>query len=140
MNTDTGLELASEGRSKLTLLGGIITAVIAAAGLIGSGAILMTTITHLLDNSPLYAAKHLVVAVMWVVFFIALLVAGIQLVKSGLSRRLYNLVPGISLYFAGLALMVNGFYFFIHQQFLFAAVAIILGLVLVVAEWGTETI
>jgi len=127
MNTDAELELASEGRSKLTMLGGIIAAVVAAAGLIGSGAILITTLTHFLDNSPLYAAKHLVVAVMWVVFFIALLVAGIQLVKSGLSRRMYNLVPGIS-------------YFFIHQQFLFAAVAIILGLVLVLAEWGTETI
>lgn len=134
------LELASEGRSKLTLLAGIIAAIISAAGLIVGGGVLLTTLTQFLDNSVLYARNDLIMAVMWVVFFLAFLVAGIHLIRSGLSRRLMDIVPGLSLYFAGLALMVNGFYFFAHQQLAYAALAIILGLGLVVSEWGSETI
>jgi len=137
---DNDSELASEGRARLTLVGGVVAAVIAAAGLILSGSTFFITLTWLLDNNVLYSRNDLMMAIMWVVFFIALMVAGCHLIRSGMSRRLMNIVPGVSLYFAGLALIVNAFYFFAHSSLAYAALTGILGLGLVVAEWGSETI
>jgi len=144
MNTETNLnaevELASEGRSRITLLGGVVAAVIAAAGLIASGSALFITLTYFLDDNVLYARNDLIMAIMWVIFFVALMIAGSHLIRSGLSRRLIDIVPGVSLYFAGLALIVNAFYFFVHNSLAFAALAGIIGVGLIVAEWGSETI
>ncbi len=137
---DGETELAAEGRSRITLCGGVVAAVIAAAGLIASGATFFITLTYALDNNVLYARNDLIMAFMWVIFFIALMIAGCHLIRSGMTRRLMNIVPGVSLYFAGLALLVNAFYFFVHSNFAYAALAGIIGLGLIVAEWGSETI
>lgn len=133
------VELASEGRGRLTLLMGVVAAVIAAAGLVAMGGTFFITLTYALDKNVLYARNDLIMAAMWVIFFIALMVAGCHLIRSGMKRRLLNVVPGVSLYFAGLALVVNAFYFFVHSNLVYAALAGIIGVGLIVAEWVSET-
>ena len=139
--TDIGadVELASEGRGRITLLAGVVAAIIAAAGLIAFGSAFFITLTYALDDNVLYARNDLIMSIMWVIFFMALMTAGCHLIRSGMARRLYNIIPGVSLYFAGLALLVNAFYFFVHSNFAYGVLAGIFGIVLIVAEWGSET-
>lgn len=74
------------------------------------------------------------------IFFVSLLLTGLSLMYSGLTRKRYDVVPGLSLYVVGISLSVLGLYAIINSPFvLYGAIALIVGLALVYVEWASET-
>ena len=131
---------AGRGLSTSAIIVGGIFAAIAAAGLIGMGSLFLVVVSQLLDGSRVYSHNFAIYNALWTVFFISLLIAGISLIISGKRRKTHDLVPGISLYLAGASLIVIGFYLFIYDDLLYALIAMVIGLILVVAEWRSHTI
>ncbi|HID80940.1 MAG TPA: hypothetical protein EYH06_14305 [Chromatiales bacterium] len=132
--------LAGKGRSRLVMIIGALFAALAAAGLIGMGSHFLIVITHVLDGSIAYSRNFAIYNALWIIFFISFLIAGISLIISGVRRKLHDLVPGISLYLAGASLIVIGFYLFIYDELIYAAVAMLVGLTLMIVEWFSKTI
>lgn len=129
-----GHGLADKGRSTLTMIVGALFSTIGAAGLVS----MASAFFYLLTNA--YTANDLISAIMWIIFFIAILVAGINLMVSGSRRKLFDLVPGFSLYFAGFSLIVNGFIYLLYANYLAMIPALLIGAALVLAEWRTKVI
>jgi hypothetical protein len=49
-------------------------------------------------------------------------------------------VPGLTLYFLGASLMVNGSLLFMYGHTLYAVVAILIGAIVTFLEWNTEVL
>lgn len=140
-DSGSGAALAPKSRSTLTMIVGALFAAIGAAGLVGMGSVFIYVLTNFLDKSAsLFASNDLISAIMWVVFSISMLVAGINLIVSGSRRKLFDLVPGFSLYFAGFSLIINGFIYLLYGNTMASVPALLIGLFLILAEWRTETI
>jgi len=140
MITTAELTKAGKGRSTLTVIIGALFAVLAAAGLIGMGSHFLIVISNILDGSIAYSKNFAIYNALWIIFFISFLIAGISLIISGARRKLHDLVPGISLYLAGSSLIVIGFYLFIYDELIYAVIAMAVGLILMIAEWFSETV
>ncbi len=132
--TPTGNGLAEKGRSTLTMVVGALFSTIGAAGLV----YMVSAFFYFLTN--IYSTNDLITAIMWIIFFISILVAGINLIVSGSRRKLFDLVPGFSLYFAGFSLIINGFIYLLYGNYLVMIPALLIGVALVMVEWRTEVI
>ncbi len=126
--------LADKGRSTLTMIVGVLFSTLGAVGLV----YMMSAFFYFVTNA--YSSNDLITAIMWVIFFVSILVAGINLIVSGSRRKLFDLVPGFSLYFAGFSLIINGFIYLLYGNYIVMIPALVVGLLLVLAEWRTETI
>ena len=126
--------------SSSATVAGVVFVAIAAAGLIGMGSLFLLVVTQLLDGSRVYSHNFAIYNALWIVFFISLLIAGISLIISGVQKKTHDLVPGVPLYLAGASLVVIGFYLFVYDELLYAIIAMVVGLVLVIAEWRSHTI
>ncbi len=140
MTTTLQPEQAGKGLSTFSILTGILFAVVAAAGLIGVGAHLLIVLTSLLDGSLGYSLNFAIYNALWIIFFLSLLIAGINLIISGARKKRHNLVPGISLYLAGASLIMLSFYLFVYDDLRYAVIALVVGLVLMLVEWFSETV
>lgn len=138
----TSLQEPQAGKllSTIAIIVGAVFAAVAAAGLIGVGSQFLLVITQLLDGSLGFSHNFAIFNALWIVFFISLLIAGISLIISGVRKRTHDLVPGISLYLAGASLLVIGFYLLAYDEMKYAVIAMLVGLVLVIAEWRSHTI
>ena len=97
-------------------------------------------IPKLISGEYSYLFNLVLFQFMWAVFFVSLLVGGIKLIISGLQRRRHDIIPGLTLYFLGSALIVNGFLMLIYGHVLYAGIAILNGFIVVYIEWSTEVV
>jgi hypothetical protein len=127
-------------RSRLIILLGIFAAIIGAAGGLGISPMLAYLIPKLMSGEYFYLFNLVLFQFMWAVFFVSLLVGGIKLIISGLQRKRHDIIPGLTLYFLGSALIVNGFLMLIYGHVLYAGIAILNGFIVVYIEWSTEVV
>ena len=71
----------------------------------------------------------------WMVFFLAMLAAGISLMIAAIRGRSSDIVPGPSIYVMGTTLVIAGMFQLLFGEFERAAVTGLVGMVLMVAEY-----
>lgn len=131
---------AGVARSGFIVLLGIVAAILGAAGTLGISKMLLYLIPKLNDGEYSFLSHLALFQFMWVVFFVSLLIAGVKLVFSGIRRKRHDIVPGLSLYFLGAALIVNGFLMFTYGHVLYASVTVLIGAMVSYLEWSTEVV
>ncbi len=131
----SGLDKSSKGRSLLIF---VIGALVLAAGLIGikpSWTIFNIILSELkLPGSP-YDYASLVYAALWIVATVSTSIAGISLIVSAIRRKQFDLIPGPTLYFLGLALAVIGGFLLTGGLSWQAVMAVSTGIFLIYWEW-----
>lgn len=132
------MTLANKSRY-ITVIGAII-AVLGAAGTLGISAMLAFLLPELADGNLGFFFNQALFQVIWAVFFISLFVAGLSLIVSGVRQKQHDLVPGLTLYFLGAALVVNALMMLTYGHVVYALTAGAIGCIVMYAEWSTEVI
>lgn len=127
-------------RSKLVLLFGLLLAIAGGLGTIALSALLVYTVPRTVSGEWHFFSHQALFQSMWAVFFVSLFMTGVSLVVSGANRKRKDLVPGLTLYFLGAALVVNGLLMLTYGHWIFGAVMIAVGAVAVYLEWSTEVV
>ena len=130
--------LASKTFSLLTMLLGIAFTVCAAVGIFWLSRIIPGLYSSVQSSTYSFMHNSLVFHLVWLIFFISLLIAGVRLIVSALKKRTKDLVPGLSLYFAGASLVIIGLFYLLFQQTSYAIAAILAGCVCIYAEGSAE--
>ncbi len=125
--------------SKITILGAII-AIIGAAGILRISTMLAFLIPQMAEGNYPFFSHQVLFQIMWAVFAISLFITGISLIVSGVKNKRHDLVPGLTLYFLGASLMINGILLLVHGHTAYAAVAILIGAIVTFLEWNTEVL
>ncbi len=76
----------------------------------------------------------------WAIFAASIVGTGFSLLHACLVARRHNLVPGPTLYVAGVSAVAIGFFLVAGGALLPAAAAVAIGAALMAAEYGSETI
>lgn len=124
--------------SGATMLLGILCTSAAAIGIFWLSKILPGLYETIVQDGQTFMKNSVVFHLLWLVFFLSLLVTGIKLVISALSKRTTDLVPGLSLYFVGASLVIIGLFYLVFQQAGSAVVAIIAGSLCIYFEGAAE--
>lgn len=124
--------------SAVTMLIGIVCISTSAVGIFWLSKILPGLYSSVVDNGYSFLKSSMVFHALWLIFFLSLLVAGIKLVISAVSKRTTDLVPGLSLYFVGVSLVIIGLFYIVFQQATYAVIAIIVGIVCIYFEGAAE--
>ena len=127
-------------RSRFIVFIGALAATLGAAGVLAISPMLAYLIPKLTSGEYSYFFNLVLFQMMWAVFFLSLLVAGIKLIISGVQRKRHDIIPGLTLYFLGAALIVNGFLMLTYGHALYAGIAIVVGSVVAYIEWSTEVV
>ena len=135
----TSLTDSSQSRPAITGLGAIL-AIIGAAGVLRISTMLAFLLPNLAEGKLQVFSHQALFQVMWAVFFISLLITGISLIVSGVRGKRRDLVPGLTLYFLGASLMVNGFLLLMYGYPLYGGIAVIIGALAAWIEWSTEVV
>ena len=131
---------ASATRSRLIIVLGAIAAVLGAAGILAISPMLVYLIPKLTSGEYRYLFNLVLFQFMWAVFFISLLIAGIKLIISGVKRKRHDIIPGLTLYFLGAALIVNGLLMLTYGHTLYAGITVLIGVAVAYIEWSTEVV
>ena len=131
---------AGAARSRFIIFIGALTATLGAAGVLAISPMLAYLIPKLTNGEYSYLFNLVLFQLMWAVVFVSLLVAGIKLIISGANRKRHDIIPGLSLYFLGAALMVNGFLMLMYGHAIYAGIAIFVGSIVSYLEWSTEVV
>ena len=134
-HTDTQASILFSG---LTLLVGILCIIAAVIGIFWLSKILPGLYTSVVQDGYAFMKNSVVFHLLWLVFFLSVLVAGIRLIISAVNKRTTDLVPGLSLYFVGASLVVIGLFYVVFQQAAYATVAIIAGILCIYFEGAAE--
>ena len=132
------LDKSSTARSLLVF---IIGALVLAAGVFGLRPswkifnIILSELNTSKSPSP-YNYATMIYSALWLLAAICTAIAGISLIISALRRRQYDLIPGPTLYFLGLALAVIGGFLFIGGLNWQAITAMATGFFLIYWEWA----
>lgn len=129
---------ASKIFSLVTMLLGLAFIIGAALGIYWLSKLIPSLYTNLQSNDYSFMQNSLIFHLVWLFFFISILVAGVRLVVSALKKQTKNLVPGLSLYFAGATLVIIGLFYLLFQQTTYAVIAILTGSLCIYAEGSTE--
>jgi len=124
--------------SGLIFIIGIISTGIAAIGIFWLSKIIPGIYHTLAENGFSFMSNSVIFHLLWVVFFLSLLIAGIKLLISALNKRAKDLVPGVSLYFLGASILIIGLFYLLFGQFMFALISIIAGVLFIYIEGTTE--
>jgi hypothetical protein len=131
---------ASATRSRFIIVLGAIAAVLGAAGILAISPMLVYFIPKLTSGEYRYLFNLVLFQFMWAVFFISLLIAGIKLIISGVKRKRHDIIPGLTLYFLGAALIVNGLLMLAYGHTLYAGITVLIGVAVAYIEWSTEVV
>jgi hypothetical protein len=131
---------ASATRSRFIIVLGAIAAILGAAGILAISPMLAYLIPKLTSGEYHYLFNLVLFQLMWAVFFISLLVAGIKLIISGVKRKRHDIIPGLTLYFLGAALIVNGLLMLTYGHTLYAGITVLIGAAVAYIEWSTEVV
>lgn len=132
--------LAPSTRSKFVLLFGLLLAIAGGMGTIALSSMLVYTVPKVASGELGFFTHQALFQSMWAVFFVSLFITGVSLVVSAASRRRKDLVPGLTLYFLGAALMVNGLLMLTYGHYLFGGIVFGVGALAVYLEWSTEVV
>jgi len=136
-NTDS-TQKASSLFSGLTFIAGIICTGISAIGIFWLSKIIPGIYHTLTENGFSFMSNSILFHIIWGVFFLSLLLAGIKLLISALNKRTKDLVPGMPLYFLGASLVIIGLFYLVFGQFVYAVISIIAGTLCIYVEGTTE--
>jgi hypothetical protein len=131
---------ASATRSRFIIVLGAIAAILGTAGILAISPMLAYLIPKLTSGEYRYLFNLVLFQFMWAVFFISLLVAGIKLIISGVKRKRHDIIPGLTLYFLGAALIVNGLLMLTYGHTLYASITVLIGVAVAYIEWSTEVV
>ncbi len=118
---------------------GIVLMLLGGAGTLLLSTVVMGRISSVLEGSQIYSFQVLYEG-LWLLFFASLFVLGGSLLVSALRKVTHNAVPGPTLYVMGASLMVIGLMMLMYDQVFQAALAMGIGLVLMIAEWYYDEI
>jgi len=124
--------------SFITLCLGIVLSLCAVAGIFWLSKIIPSIYSSSQSNDYSFMQNTLIFHLLWLFFFVSILVAGVRLIISALKKRTKDLVPGLSLYFAGATLISIGLFYLLFQQTGFAIIAILAGILCIYAEGSAE--
>ncbi|MGF1548336.1 MAG: hypothetical protein ACFCUG_13515 [Thiotrichales bacterium] len=120
---------------RAVMLLGIAASLVGLVGAIGVGAVLAYLIAELVAGRLHFLLHQVIFQAVWWIFFASLFTVGLHLILSSITRRRRDLVPGIALYFLGLALVVNGLILLLYSDPFYGLTALLIGVVLVFIEW-----
>ncbi len=93
-----------------------------------------------LDSAVMFSNRDALYVLVWAIFAASLVGAGLSLVHASVIARRHNLVPGPTLYIAGVSAVVIGLFLIAGGALLPAAVAVVVGAALMAAEYGSDTV
>lgn len=125
-------------QTTLTYITGIICAVAALLGLYWIVRIIPGILHTISESGFSFISNTILFHLIWLIFFLSLLVTGIKLFNSALKKRNKDLVSGITLYFLGASLVVIGLFYLVFQEYPYALMAIIAGILCIYVEGTTE--
>lgn len=132
----SNMDRSSIGKSLLIfIIGGLVVA----AGMWGtmpSWKIFNIVYSELNTSNSPYNYASMIYSSLWLLAAVCTVIAGISLIISALRRKQYDLIPGPTLYFLGLALAVIGGFLFIGGLGWQAITAIVTGFFLIYWEWA----
>lgn len=131
--------LEQSSNKKLIILGAVI-AIVGAAGILRISTMLAFLLPQMVEGNFSFLSHQALFQIMWAVFAISLFITGISLIVSGVKNKKHDLVPGLTLYFLGASLIINGILLLMYGHTLYAAVAIIIGAIVTFLEWNTEVL
>ncbi len=120
------------------VLFGAIAAAVGLVGAVGVGAMLAYLLGELWQGEVRIWRHQALFQAVWLVFFASLFLTGLHLIVAGFTRRKRDLVPGLALYFMGLALAVSGLLLLLHGSPLPGLIGVFVGVTLVLLEWTLE--
>jgi hypothetical protein len=131
---------AGLARSRFIIIVGVLATILGVLGSLGIFRMLAFLIPKLSSGEYSFLSHLALFQFMWAVFFVSLLVAGIKLVVSGIKRKRHDIVPGLTLYFLGAALVVNGILMLTYGNVVYAGITILIGALVSYLEWSTEVV
>jgi hypothetical protein len=136
----TALYSAPPGRSRLVMLLGIIIAIAGALGTLLLASMLGALIPQFLQGHIPFLSFQLLFQLLWLIVMVSLFVTGISLINSGVRHKRKDLVPGLTLYFLGAALAINGLLLFTFGNVATGVALFVVGALAMIIEWSTEVI
>lgn len=136
----TTMSLTHTKKNPLVISLGIVLAILGAAGTLVISTMLAFLLPAVFDGGLGFLSHQALFQVMWAVVFLSLFVTGVSLISSGSQGRRHDLVPGLTLYFLGAALLVNGLLLLSSGHLVYAILACVIGTAVVMLEWQTEVI
>lgn len=124
--------------TSLTFIIGIACTIAAAIGIFWLSKIIPGLYYTLAENGISFMSNTAIFHILWAVFFLSLLTTGIKLLISALNKRRQDLVPGMSLYFLGVSLVIIGLFYLVFGQFLYALISVVFGAFCIYIEGTTE--
>lgn len=137
---ETVVYTAPPGRSRLIMLLGLVFAVAGALGTLLLTFMLGILIPEFFQGRAAFLSFQLLFQLMWLVFFISLFITGLSLMRSGVKRKRKDLVPGLTLYFLGAALVVNGMMLMTFGDMTRGVILTVTGIAAMLVEWSTEVV
>ena len=136
----TNKNQASRIFSGVTFLIGVVSIAVSILGLFWLSKILPGLLIAVTESGYSFMKNSVIFHVVWLVFFLSLVTTGVRLIISAIKKRSTNLVPGLSLYFVGAALVIIGLFYFVFQELIYAGAAIVVGVICIYFEGSVEII
>lgn len=116
---------------------GLVFCLVGGAIALSAGQALWSLLTQLLGHG-VFTLRDALYVLVWVVFSLSLLAAGVALLSAAWRARRYNMVPGPTLYLAGASLMIIALFLLAAGVPIYAVIAGAVGAALMVAEYSSE--
>ena len=130
------LDRSSKGKSLLVFIIGTLVIVFGVWALMPTWKIFNIVYSEFNSPGSPYNYATMIYSSLWLLAAVCTVIAGISLIISALSRKQYDLIPGPTLYFLGLALAVIGGFLIMNGLGWQAITAIFIGLFLIYWEWA----
>ncbi len=127
-------------RSRFILLFGLMLSITGAMGTIALSMMLLYILPKVASGDMPFFGGQALFQTMWAVFFISLFMTGVSLMISAARRKQRDLVPGLTLYFLGAALVINGLLLMTYAHFVFGLAAMAAGSLAIYLEWSIEVV
>lgn len=130
------LDKSSKGRSLFVFIAGALILVLGLFGIKPTWQVFSTILSEFnMPDSP-YSYVTLIYQGLWLLVAVCTAIAGLSLIISALRRKQFDLIPGPTLYFLGLALAVIGCFLLMGGIGWQAIAIIVTGLFLIYWEWA----
>ncbi|MFK8067563.1 MAG: hypothetical protein AB8D52_04890 [Gammaproteobacteria bacterium] len=136
MYSEQALEKSSKLRSTVILIIGALILAIGIFWLKPTWQVFQTVLSEFNTlNSP-YTYASLIYQGLWLLVAVCTVIAGLSLMMSAIRRKQFDLIPGPTLYFLGLALSVIAGFILMSGLSWQAMAILIIGLFLIYWEWA----
>ena len=137
---ETTVYTAPPGRSRMVMALGLILAMVGASGTLLLTWMLGALIPGFIQGHFPFLSFQLLFQLLWLVFFVSLFITGLSLIRSGAVRKRKDLVPGLTLYFLGASLVINGMLLLTFGHLGVGAGLVTSGVLAILLEWSSEVV